>query len=239
MRKLSIILRTCDRVAAFSGGRPRDFGSKFDVMTKCLMSLKKSIDYFKSKGNEVSFTVVDDHSSDKMVEFIEILFPNSILKLKETGNGVSFGKCVDIAKNLDGLVLLIEDDYLLKEECILSMVESYYKIKSDLQTELCMHPTDYPDRYKTFYPSLLVLGSDRHFRTIRHTTCTFMYDASIFKEFEKELKVFCDYGVKLGVCEDNSVNLVYKKYPCFSPIPSLAEHYQYFDTLSPFFEVTS
>ena len=50
MKQLTVILRTCDRVQAFSGGRPRDFGSKIDVIRKCTKSIKNSIDYFTKKG---------------------------------------------------------------------------------------------------------------------------------------------------------------------------------------------
>lgn len=233
MRELSILLRTCDRVQTFSGGRLRDFGSKLDVMKKCLASVKHSINRFTGS---VNLTIVDDHSSKEFLNFANLYFPGKTLNLKETGNGASFGKCVDIAKNMEGLVFLLEDDYLLKLECITSMVDSYQKIKDQLGgQEVCIHPVDYPDRYKTLYPSYIVLGSDRHYRTIKHTTCTFMYDAKVFAECENVLKVFRDYGSVPGITEDNSINLVYNKYPCFSPIPSLAEHYQYNETLSPFY----
>lgn len=235
MYELSIILRTCDKVNAFSGGRPRDFGSKKEVMFKCIKSLKDSIDYFESFGNKCIVTVVDDHSSHETLQFLKTLNPNVLINLHQSGNGESFGECLNLAVKMNGLVFLIEDDYLLKKECIKSMVESYFKIKSELSLEPCIHPTDYPDRYKTIYPSYIVLGSDRHYRSIKHTTCTFMYDASVFREFEKELRVFCQYGKIFGVGEDNSINMVYNKYVCFSPIPSLAEHYQYEETLSPFF----
>ena len=236
MYELCVILRTCDRVNAFSGGRKRDFGSKFDVMKTCITSLRKSIDFFESKGNKCVFIIVDDHSSEEMLSFLKSSKPNELINLPESGNGHSFVKCVDLAKNMEGLVFLVEDDYLLREECLLSMVESYHKIKKDFGIELCIHPTDYPDRYKSVYPSLIVLGSDRHYRTIKHTTCTFMYPSFMFNEFEEQLKIFFDYGKKPGITEDNSINLVYNKYYCFSPIPSLAEHYQYKETLSPYYE---
>lgn len=235
MYNLSVILRTCDKVSTFSGGKPRDFGNKKEVIQKCCKSIQQSIDYFVSSGGQVNFVIVDDHSSEETLQFLKTLTPNVLINLHQSGNGESFGKCLDLAVKMDGLVFFVEDDYLLKKECIKSMVESYYKIKKELSLEPCIHPTDYPDRYKTIYPSYIVLGSDRHYRSIKHTTCTFMYDASVFREFEKELRVFCQYGKVFGVGEDNSINLVYNKYVCFSPIPSLAEHYQYKETLSPFF----
>lgn len=236
MKKLNVILRTCDKVNAFSGTRPRDFGSKFDVMKKCLTSVNDSIDYFKSKGGDVDVIVVDDNSSTEMKNFLNEMFPNKIINLEIGGNGNSFVKCVDLAIKCDGLVFLLEDDYLLKKECFHSIVGSYHKIKNECNIEPCFYPSDYPDRYKNVYKSYVLLGSDRHYRSIKHTTCTFMYDSSIYKEFENELKFFKNYGYDANINEDNSINLVYKKYICFSPIPSLAEHYQYKETLSPFYE---
>lgn len=236
MYELSVILRTCDRVNAFSGSRPRDFGTKKEVMLKCIKSLKDSIDYFESFGNKCVVTIVDDHSSQEMVQFLKSTLRGSFIGLKGSGNGESFGKCVDLAKNMQGLVFLIEDDYLLKKECLLSMVSTYYKLKKELGISVCLYPSDYPDRYRgTIHPSYVLLGDDRHYRSIKHTTCTFMYESNIFSEFEQQLKIFCDYGKVPGITEDNSINLVYNKYLCISPIPSLAEHYQYQETLSPFY----
>lgn len=237
MYELSIILRTCDRVQAFSGSKLRDFGLKKEVMRRCFNSLITSINHFeKVSGHKANVIIVDDHSSVETVNFMKSNFPNSVIEMRETGNGESFKRCVDLACNLDGLVLLLEDDYLLDTKCLTSMVESYHILKSIVRTEVCIHPTDYPDRYKHLEPSYILLGSDRHYRTINKTTCTFMYDSSVFQECKSFLERFYEYGKNPNVNEDTSINLVYQKYPCFSPIPSLAEHLQYKETLSPFYE---
>lgn len=236
MSKLTVILRTCDKVNAFSGTKPRDFGSKFDVMQKCITSLKTSIDYFKARGGECKLIIVDDNSSESMVSFLNELGADVITKPDGSGNGASFIKCVSLACEEDGLVFLVEDDYLLQEECIESMVNSYHKIKKQFSIEPCFHPSDYPDRYNQVYPSLILLGSDRHYRSIKHTTCTFMYHSSVFNTYRKDLEAFSNYGIIPGITEDNTINKVYNQLYCFSPIPSLAEHYQYKETLSPFFK---
>lgn len=236
-RNLTVILRSCDRVdSASTPSRFRDFGSKSDVMKKCLTSLKKSIEYFELRGNKCKLIIVDDNSSKSMKYFLSSLNPFSLINLDDSGNGPSFVKCVSLACEEDGLVFLLEDDYLLKEECLLSMVDSYYLLSNALQQEVCFHPSDYPDRYKDIRPSIILLGSDRHYRTIQFTTCTFMYHASVFRYFKEDLDSFYSYGKDPTVSENTSVNKVYTKYPCFSPIPSLAEHYHYKDTLSPFFK---
>lgn len=237
MNNLSIILRTCDRVNAFSSYKKRDFGEKNEVIKKCVSSLRKSIDFFKANGGSVSVDVVDDNSSEDTKNFLKDTLPYNFIPLIKGGNGNSFKCCIDHAKTKTGLVFLIEDDYLLKKECITSMVNSYYKIKHDIKREICMYPSDYPDRYVNIDKSYILLGSDRHYRQIKSTTCTFMCDSSVIKEFEKEISVFYDYGLKPNISEANSINLIYRKYMCFSPIPSLGEHYQHTETLCPFFKI--
>lgn len=236
MSSLTVILRTCDGVTAFSGSRPRDFGTKSEVMSKCISSLKKSIEYFERNGGNCKLIIVDDNSSEEMVAFLKGLNPDVFICPDESGNGVSFKKCVSLACEEDGLVFLVEDDYLLKEECIESMVNTYYKLKSSLGIEPCFHPTDYPDRYVSMYPSVIALGSDRHYRSIKHTTCTFMYHSSVFIKYRGDLEAFSNYGKIPGISEDNTINKIYNDLICFSPIPSLAEHYQYKETLSPYYQ---
>lgn len=236
MSNLTLILRTCDKVNAFSGLRPRDFGSKLEVMKKCITSIADSLRYFKDSGGSYTTIVVDDHSSIETKTFIKETLEPILVELETPGNGSSFVKCVDLATELNGLVFLVEDDYLLKSECIKSMVDTYSKLKAQINTEVCIHPTDYPDRYTNPYPSYIMLGSDRHYRTINHTTCTFMYHSTVFRRCRQYLYKFAHYGSNPTITEDNTINLVYQQFPCFSPIPSLAEHYQYRETLSPFYK---
>lgn len=237
MFKLAVILRTCDKVEAFSGTKKRDFGSKSTVMRKCIQSLANTIAHFRGNGGFVEVYVVDDHSSEEMKQYILDLLAPLMIEMELTGNGPSFGKCVDLAAGCKSdLVLLAEDDYLWREEALLSMVKTYEKVTSQHCKEVCIHPSDYPDRYNQLDPVFLVLGHDRHYRSITKTTCTFMYHSRVFKDMKDTLKIFCGYGIIPGITEDNSINLVYEKYPCISPIPSLAEHYQYKETLSPFFK---
>ena len=237
MNHVNLIIRTCDRVHAFSSTKKRDFGEKSEVIQKCLNSVKLSIDYFVERGGSVSVDIVDDHSSFDTINFIKEKFPYNFINLLNGGNGNSFKKCIELAKIKKGLIFLLEDDYLMRLECITSLVESYSKIKKDIKQEICLFPSDYPDRYMNVYKSYILLGSDRHYRQIKHTTCTFMCDASIILEFENEISRFYNYGIDPKVNEDTSINLIYQKYMCFSPIPSLAEHFQHKETLSPFFKL--
>lgn len=234
---VNVMLRTCDRVEVASplNSRPRDFGSKKEVMRICAASVKKSIDYFEDTAHEnVNFIILDDFSSDETIDFLKSLKPGEFIHQETPGNGASFAACIDKAMSLEGLMLFIEDDYLLEESCLYEMVALYEQFEKNNQV-ICVYPSDYPDRYRNPEPCFVVLGERRHWRTVMHTTCTFMMDRATLATYYAQLAGFKDYGKDPAVHEETTVNLIYKDVLCFSPIPSLAEHYQYNETLSPFF----
>jgi len=235
---LNVILRTCDRVEIDShwNFRPRDFGAKKDVIRTCVASLKKSIDYFEATRHEkAGFIVIDDSSSDGTVGFLKSLAPDELLGQEVPGNGPSFAACLERAASLDGLIFFVEDDYLLRESCLYEMVSLYEQFAKNRQP-ICVYPSDYPDRYRDPEPCRVVLGERRHWRSILHTTCTFMLDRATLVKYRAHLERFRNYRTNATVNEETTINLIYKEVPCFSPIPSLAEHYQYRETLSPFFD---
>ena len=49
-------------------------------------------------------------------------------------------------------------------------------------------------------------------------------------------ELFGRYGVDPSVTEANTIDRIYQEVPCYSPLPSLAVHFQHFDTLSPYFD---
>lgn len=237
--KLTLILRTCDNVAVFTpGNRPRDFGTKQEVMFTCIKSIKDSFNLFNRRyPNYLSeFIVIDDHSSTEMVRFVKDLRPDKFIPLETSGNGESFVACLAEATRHKGLLFFVEDDYLLDTNCIWEMVDIYERIKPHTAPAgtLCVHPSDYPDRYIHAEMSYVVLGAKRHWRSIKHTTCTFMIDDVILNKHYQNLYNFKNYGVDPRINEELTINMMYKEYLCFSPIPSLAEHYQFKETLSPF-----
>ena len=248
----NIIFRSCDKVNVFSGGgRPRSFGSKFEVISKCFKSLVKSIKHYKGselkKDNPVKLFICDDHSSEDLLKMIkdtasEHNVDYQMIPMTETGNGNSLKACYEYAyQNLDGFLFFIEDDYLMVESTIDECLEAYLRFRSKTQNEVVIHPVDYPDRYddrhSPIYPAYILLGKERHWRTITHTTCTFGINKRILVEHWDKYEAMTKYGTDPSINEDTTINLVYKQYPCFSPIPSLAHHYQFEHTLSPFLEL--
>ena len=242
MDKLNVILRTCDRMEKFSSQQqqvPRPFGTKKDIIKKCYLSLVESIGLCVAAGVEVSLTVIDDHSSQETLDYLMLAVAMNdgcsfeLIDLKGTGNGASLKACyVHARKNCEGPIFFIEDDYLFEK----SAIYECYMFQQDLMAKspapVVIHPVDYVDRYTNMYPSHITLGRSRHWRTIKHTTGTFLITKEILLDQWDHYMEFTKLGLVQGVSEDTSVNKVYEKYHCFSPIPTLAEHYQENWTLS-------
>jgi len=237
---LNIIYRSCDRVQAFSGTKPRPFGTKAEVILRCFESLLKSIQHY---DRPCELVIIDDHSSqdtvDKMKALLERYDIESIFLIMDetTGNGESLKYCYNYAKdNLDGLLFFCEDDYLFVETMLDECEDMFRRGVATTGVDVCIHPVDYIDRYKKMYACMVLLGKNRHFRTIQHTTGTFFITKAILEDQWENYMKFTQYGIEPGLTEDHSINLVYKKYPCLSPLPTLGHHLQYEETLSPYLE---
>lgn len=225
MSNIHIIYRATDAVDCFSG-RKRDFyKDKFSLIEDCYYSFIDQI-----KDNRLS--IVLDRPSEKLTYLYK---SNELNVITEPGNGSSFKECIKIAlASTHKYIFFIEDDYLFKDYAFYE-IEEFIKIREQQSDMFSLYPSDYPDRYKEDTLSSIVLGKTVHWRTINKTTCTFLTNKKIVEKFKLDLLKFSLYGKVPGISEDNTINMLYKDYPCFSPIPSLAEHMQYKETLSPFY----
>lgn len=98
---------------------------------------------------------------------------------------------------------------------------------ADFENDCIIHPTDYIDRYTRDLPkpSLIYLGRKRHWRTIDKTTVTFLISRRILLKYWDIYMKLVDFNKKNISGENQTINLIYKKEKCFSPIPSLAAHF--------------
>ena len=239
---MRVIYRTCDKVDAYSGP-PRQFNmTKTELVKLCFSSLVMSIVYDTSRTYKI--TIVDDHSTEELKSFMIGLLnlyhiEFDIIELEETGNGASLLKCYNLAKDHpdNEFIYFCEDDYLHDESALKVMSDFRSTLKEYGVNEqgFVIHPCDYIDRYQPgrLYNSFILLGKDRHWRQVKHTTGTFALPARVIKDYWNRYAKFAKIGIESGVTEDNSINLVYDIVPCFSPMPTLAIHLQYNNTLSP------
>lgn len=237
---LDIILRTCDRVDAFTGPK-RIVGPKSAVVVAALGSILRGLD----PSAQVRLYVVDDQSSEETLDRIrQVLYSHKrrtpgfdyqLEEVKGSGNGDSLKTCFELARQKSQeLIYFVEDDYIHEPDWLKESLAFYQKARQLFNKEVILHPYDCPDRYIDCYLSYVLLGQSRHWRQIDKTTCTFLIHRSVLEEFWDRYMHLSLYGKDPSVSEDNTINPIYRMVPCFSPIPTLAVHMQYEWTISPF-----
>ena len=245
VKQLDIYFRSCARVEVFAQSRNRFIGvPKCEVVVRCLNSLVRAIAYAKEQGLEtpIRLTVLDDHSSEDCVVRIKAVlatapYPTNFRPLVGTGVGASLTETYQLARaETRDLIYFTADDYLHDERAILELVQSYQRLAAVLAQDLVLFVSDYPDRYRHVYPTHVLLGSHRHWRGVHNTTGADMVSREILIKYWDVYMAFGQYGIDPNVTEENTIDHIYREVPCYSPLPSLAVHFQHFDTLSPYFD---
>jgi len=240
---LDIYLRTCARVEVFGGEHRRFVGvPKSELIVRCLRSLLSSVRFAQESGlrTKFSITVVDDHSDPPCLDALRRVLQDSglstdIVSLDKYGNGPSLAATYELArKNAKDLIYFAEDDYLYDRCAFLEAVRSYERLAGTLDRDIVLTLADFPDRYRRIDPAYILLGQSRHWRSVKSTTGTIILSREIFQKYWENFQGLTRYGVDDGVTEANTIDPIYAKTPCFSPLPSLALHLEVRDTLSPF-----
>jgi hypothetical protein len=245
VKQFDIFLRSCARVNVFAQSRDRFIGvPKAEVILRCLNSLVRSIDFAIRQGLETKITlsVVDDHSDADCVAGIKAVLgqascPTRFVPLEGTGVGASLKETYRLAKETaKDVMYFTADDYLHEERAVLEIVQSYGRLAAVLGQDPVLFPADYPARYRHIYPTYVLLGSHRHWRSAHGTTGADIISTGILHKYWDTYMAFSQYGIDPEVTEENTIDLILREVPCYSPLPSLAVHFQHFDTLSPYFD---
>jgi hypothetical protein len=238
-----ILFRSCAR-ASYNTPERRRFMDvpKSELASTCLRSLVDSINDAMSKDSEakISLTILDDHSDIEVVDdFREILAgancATDLISLEVTGNGASLKETFthgrDVCKDL---VYCVEDDYLHDLSSVQELIDSYGLLAATLESDVVLLPYDYPDEYRHIVPTHVFLGSDRHWRRVWRSSGSFVTSLKVMQEYWQNYLALCAYGIDPDITEENTIDLIYKEIPCFSPLPTIAVHMQLVDHLSPF-----
>jgi hypothetical protein len=241
--RLLVCLRTCIR-----GDPNRPSGritgaSVQENVLRCLASTVESVNRAVAEhgAEAVEMVVFDDHSEASAVARLRGVLANltcaaSLTTNRERGQGASLLEHFEFAKGRNSLVYFCEDDYLHAPAAIPEMWDFYKTVHARNGRHMVLYPVDYPDRYKTHYPSYVLLGRGGHWRSISHATHTlFTHGAVVARHWDYF------YGTRLagsgrGGQESKTTNLLFDHIPGFSAIPSLACHLQSEATLPPFFD---
>lgn len=234
-RHLLIVLRTCTRVNMLndSGSGRYIKTSKRQLVNHCVSSLVDSINTVQ--GHQVELVVIDDHSDPESLQEIKNIvanckFPAVVQSVENgTGNGFTMGLVYQIVdKHAKDLWYHVEDDYLHYPEAIHDMIDTLDEFENKTGKYVAINPHDDVWRYKyEIYPSYLLHGPYRHYRTVKHTTYTCLASRAIFEKYKNH---FYDVALlteqKVDYVENKSINLVWDKEDVVlvSPIPGLAFH---------------
>jgi len=243
-RNLDIVFRSCSRVHVVHGGSRAVAVTKSELIIRCLGTLLEAVLRGQNSHPQVlmNLTVIDDHSDESCLAQIQVLLrrfasvPSQILSLTDqTGNGPSLRRAFEFARDhARDLIYFVEDDYLHARSSITEMLDAFDQLKQVTGKEPVLFPTDYPDLYRRHYPSAIVLGARRYWRNIGHTTGTNWISREVLLKYWELYMRLSLYGIDPSVCEDNSINLIYREVPCFSPMPTLAMHLGPASVLSPY-----
>jgi hypothetical protein len=247
---LTIIFRSCTNINMLTQNKKRLFDqNKSEYTLRSLNSIINSLNFAKKFFPSVVFKIiiVDHNSKKEDLEKINDLLQqsklkNSIINLNisefknikkineknvevsnnQLSNMANIYKSFMIAKNqCKDLVYFVEDDYIHKHEAIYEMIYAYERISSQLNKELFLCPTDYPYLYTKLDSTNIFLGSNKHWRKIDETLCTFLTSQKLVLKHWNELISMCEFE---HYPFEKPLHKIYKLEFCLSPIPSLALH---------------
>ncbi len=243
INSILIIFRMNTDIEIWDQNRKRLFEyPKIEYSKRSLNSLIKSIKFLKDKypAINVKVIIVDDNSKDKnLLEFKDLIDNNNIelinleyskfenkiskQKNKETfANLASLLQCFEIGREKgEDLIYFVEDDYLHFKEMLFEMISSYERIASQIKKDIFMCPSDYPYLYMNNEKTNVLIGNDRHWRTVNRTLCTFMTTKNLLEKYwDKFYKNCLDRYDPF----EKYLNEIYLKEICISPIKSLSLH---------------
>ena len=258
VKSLLIVLRMNTVVEIWDQKKKRLFEQpKIEYSIRSINSLIKAITVCRNKYPviKIKTIIVDDQSKkdnldkirkliqDQNIEIIPLDHEKykSIIKKQEKketfSNLASLLKSFEIGKNQsDDLIFFIEDDYIHSETMLDEMITSYERIASQVKKDIIMCPADYPYLYMNDEKTNILIGSNRHWRTINKTLCTFMLSKNLLSKYwENFYKTCLDRHDPF----EKYINEINENEVCISPVKSLSLHLTNINSsygLSPFLD---
>ena len=243
VKSLLIVLRMNTEVEIWDQNKKRLFEhTKIEYSIRSINSLIKSIKFCQNKYPliKIKTVIIEDHSKKENLKKINELIQNQNIEiisldhekyktdikeqksLETFSNLASLLQSFEIGKSQgDDLIFFMEDDYIHFETMLEEMIASYERIASQIKSDIIMCPSDYPYLYMNNEKTNILIGSKRHWRTIKKTLCTFMTSKSLLdKYWDNFYKTCLDRHDPF----EKYINEIYEKEICISPIKSLSLH---------------
>lgn len=245
LQHLTIFIRTCLRANRNIDTTPRFTGvSVAETIYRCLLSTITAVNHASAQGKSCEVIVLDDHSDASYVGKLHTLFERlecswGFHTTQQTGQGLSLLEQFERAKKLNSLCYFCEDDYLHQPAAISEMWDFYLNVFDKTKGHMVLHPQEMEFLYNHYYPSYILKGTTRHWRTMCHATHVLWTHSHVVRDywqyFENTRFVGDRKKRQLG-SESRTTNLLFNHIPGFCPLPGLAGHAQFDFTLPPFFD---
>jgi len=238
-----IVIRVNTEIEVWDQNKKRLFEyPKIDYSIRSINSLISAIDFCQMKypNLNIKTIIVDDHSTDKnldkinkvisgkKIEIVSLNHEKYIARIKKQKTNETFSNLASLLQsfeigrdNGDDLIFFTEDDYLHSQTMLEEMIASYERIASQVGKDIFMCPSDYPFLYMNNEKTNILIGNNRHWRTINKTLCTFLTSKKLLNDYWESF---------LKTCEDRHdpfekyINEIYEKEICISPMKSLSLH---------------
>lgn len=213
-----ILWRACEKQETISFAKRIKDLPKLSILKACWSSLQYNI------GEKDKIIIIEDNLSDYTKEWLQQTCKASSLDfISVTGHKpdyhahtVTFVKTLENTINnldVDEIIFALEDDYLFSHGSITVLKEATKYWGGFIV------PYDYPDRYKDGVSCRVLVGNDRHWRTVHSATMTILARASIWKKYLPELK-------ELAPTSNDRIfeQKIFKETTCIAPLPGVATH---------------
>lgn len=242
-----VYLRTCIREGRNIDTTKRVTQATLEENTmRCLRSMVKSVNHAAQAlpGKSISVVILDDRSDPAMQEKLQSVAAGfqcdwEMRQTNETGQGNSLHQQFMEGRTQNALVYFCEDDYLHEIDAIATCWRFYEEMAGKLGTHMVLYPQEHAVLYDDHYPSYLVIGAGRHWRTMRHATHTFITHGFVVRDYWKYFENTKFVGVKKKRkkgSEARTTNKLFRHIPGFSPLRPAAVHLQFENTLPPLYD---
>jgi hypothetical protein len=138
-----------------------------------------------------------------------------------------------LLENGDGLVYQVQDDYLFKESAVTEVIDVYFRILSETNTQSLVTPYNAPYLWSIIYrnmttPRTIFMGEKRYWIQIYDVSCSFLTSHKNFINNSDILEKFLNLDPRDPELEKISLNkmMVERGHLALCPFESIALHMQ-------------
>lgn len=211
-----IYFRACEKQETISYVNRFNYSDKTTLLKKCWVSLNSSI------NTEDKLILIEDGLSSETLNYIKNSSNTSDIEVVSVPehtwevhqHTIELVKVLEkySKKYLEELHYIVEDDYLHIPGAVRILQENLKNWNGFAVSY------DYPDRYANMVDCKILLGLDRHWRTINSSTMTVLAKGKTWLQYVSKLEQAAPTS------NDKVFEELYLKTPCISPLPSISAH---------------